>query len=208
MSDELEIRPCTAADAEVSVPLIHDSGPIAFRHVFSQTCAAQSLDFLHEAFREGSGQFGWRNHLAAARGGRQLAVVAVWDARANLTFTLRATRQIFSFFGLRGLAVAWRGIRFERIVRPAAPGAFYIGHFTVAPDLRGQGVGRALLEHLLQRAREQGYRRAALDVAQTNPRARALYEGVGFRLVRSEHAALPERWGERVCDHHYLECPL
>jgi ribosomal protein S18 acetylase RimI-like enzyme len=78
----------------------------------------------------------------------------------------------------------------------------------VAPECRGEGIGRALLGHLLARSREDGYTRAALDVADSNPRARALYEGMGFRLVATRRAALPERWGERVVDHHYLECAL
>jgi ribosomal protein S18 acetylase RimI-like enzyme len=202
----LDLRPCTAEDAPVAVPLIHDSGPIAFRHVFSQVHRDESLQFLDTAFREGSGQFGWRNHLAAEREGRVDAVCAVWDARANFEFTQRAARQIIGFYGLRCPAVIWRGLRMERIVKPAVEGVAYIGHVTVAPQCRGQGIGRAMLGHLLHHAREDGYARAALDVADTNPRARALYEGLGFRVVETRRAALPERWGERVCDHHYLPC--
>jgi ribosomal protein S18 acetylase RimI-like enzyme len=207
-ASELALRPCVAADAAVAVPLIHDSGPVAFRHVFSHADREQSLRFLAQAFGEGSGQFGYRNHLLAERAGQPVAICAVWDARANTHFTLRATRQIFGFYGARGVAVAWRGLRFERIVRPAVPGVAYIAHFTVAPECRGEGIGRALLGHLLARSREDGYTRAALDVADSNPRARALYEGMGFRLVATRRAALPERWGERVVDHHYLECAL
>ena len=208
MNAGLEIRPCTAADAEAAVPLIHDSGPIAFRHVFSQRHRDESLDFLARAFRQGDGQFGWRNHLAVEREGRVAAVGAVWDARANFLFTRVAARQILGFYGPAGLAVAWRGIQFERIVCPAVPGVAYIAHFTVVPELRGHGIGRAFLRHLLDRAREQGYPRAALDVADSNPRARALYEGLGFRHVAPRTAARPERWGERLVDHYYLECPL
>lgn len=205
---ELEFRPCAAADVAVAVPLIHDSGPVAFRHIFSQSDREESLRFLAQAFQEGSGQFGYRNHLLAERDGQPVAVVAVWDARANLHFTVRATRQIFGFYGVRGIAVAWRGLRFERIVRPAVPGVAYIAHVTVVPECRGEGIGRALLGHLLARSREDGYARAALDVADSNPRARALYEGMGFRLVATRRARLPERWGERIVDHHYMECDL
>lgn len=208
MNEELELRPCLADDAAAVVPLIHDAGPVAFRWVFSQRHHAQSLEFLDAVFRRGSGQFGFRNHLLAEREGKAVAVVAVWDARLNATFTLDALRSIGGFFGLGALPVIWRGLRFERIVQPAVPGVAYIGHFTVHPDCRGTGIGRAILSHLLARAREDGYTRAALDVADSNPRARALYEGLGFRVLATRRAALPERWGERVVDHHYMECPL
>jgi len=208
MSTDLEVRPCTVGDADAAVPLIHESGPIAFRHVFSQRHRDESLQFLARAFRAGDGQFGWRNHLAVERQGRVVATAAVWDARANFLFTRVAARQILGFYGVAGLAVAWRGLQFERIVKPALPGVAYIGHVAVDPALRGAGIGRALLGHLLQGARAQGYAKAALDVADSNPRARALYEGLGFRRVATRRAARPERWGERVVDHHYLECPL
>ena len=49
--------------------------------------------------------------------------------------------------------------------------------------------------------------RAALDVAATNPRARALYEGLGFRVVETRGSALQGRWGS-VPDHHYMELDL
>lgn len=205
MSGDLELRPATAEDAAAAVPLIHDSGPVAFRWVFSQTEPGQSLAFLDHSFRRGDGQFGWRNHLVAERDGRVLATVAVWDARLNGAFTVSALRHITAFYGLRAPAVLLRGLRFERVVRPAPPGVAYIGHVAVAPDSRGQGVGRAVLQHLLQKTAEDGYARAALDVADSNPRARALYEGLGFSVVATRRAALPARWGERVVDHHYME---
>ena len=208
MSGELELRPATAADAPSAVPLIHDAGPVSFRWVFSETTYAQSLDFLDYSFRRGDGQFGWRNHLVAERDGAVLATVAVWDARLNATFTLSAIRHITAFYGLRAAAVMLRGLRFERVVCPPPGGVAYIGQFAVLPQSRGQGLGRAVLRHLLAQAAADGYARAGLDVAETNPRARSLYEGLGFRLVGTRRAALAQRWGEQVADHHYLECAL
>jgi len=45
---------------------------------------------------------------------------------------------------------------------------------------RGAGLGRALVEAALDRARERGCRRIELDVNEANPAARALYESLGF----------------------------
>jgi ribosomal protein S18 acetylase RimI-like enzyme len=50
----------------------------------------------------------------------------------------------------------------------------------VAPDLRGQGVGTALLLALMAAARADGYTHLSLSVDRQNP-ARALYERLGFR---------------------------
>jgi putative acetyltransferase len=48
---------------------------------------------------------------------------------------------------------------------------------------RGRGVGRAMVHHLLDVARRQGYRRVSLETGATAEfaAARALYAGAGFR---------------------------
>lgn len=52
----------------------------------------------------------------------------------------------------------------------------------VAPERRGQGVGRALLEAAAAHAREAGARKLALRVLSSNPGARALYLSSGFEV--------------------------
>ena len=47
---------------------------------------------------------------------------------------------------------------------------------------RGAGLGRALVEAALERARERGCRRVDLDVDHDNAPARALYESLGFAV--------------------------
>jgi putative acetyltransferase len=48
---------------------------------------------------------------------------------------------------------------------------------------RGQGIGRAMLEHLLAVARDRGYRRVSLETGTVDAfvPARTMYESVGFR---------------------------
>lgn len=50
----------------------------------------------------------------------------------------------------------------------------------VAPAFYRQGVGRALLEHVIAEARADGARKVTLRVLGGNGPARALYESVGF----------------------------
>ncbi|MGN0934504.1 GNAT family N-acetyltransferase [Falsigemmobacter intermedius] len=78
---------------------------------------------------------------------------------------------------------------------------FLIDGISVAPARRSQGIGRALLEELATRALAEGYQALRLDVAESNPRARALYERCGFRLVRRQRMpfAAPV-FGIRSCD--------
>jgi len=50
----------------------------------------------------------------------------------------------------------------------------------VAQSARGQGLGRALLERVVERARLRGCRRVELDVNDNNAGALALYRSAGF----------------------------
>ena len=51
----------------------------------------------------------------------------------------------------------------------------------VAEGARGSGLGRAMVEAVLQRAQARGCRRVELDVDDANAPARALYDALGFR---------------------------
>jgi putative acetyltransferase len=52
-----------------------------------------------------------------------------------------------------------------------------------AEDARQQGIGRAMVAHLVHVARQRGYRQVSLETGTTEPfgPARSLYESVGFR---------------------------
>jgi ribosomal protein S18 acetylase RimI-like enzyme len=54
----------------------------------------------------------------------------------------------------------------------------------VAPSARSSGTGSRLLHEALLIAREEGLRWLRLDVIDTNPRARQLYERLGYRVTR------------------------
>ncbi|MFC9735386.1 GNAT family N-acetyltransferase [Streptomyces roseolus] len=85
---------------------------------------------------------------------------------------------------LRGLPRLLLLALFER--RPA-PGQLVMDGIAVDPGMRGRGVGSLLIEEVTAVAAEQRCREVRLDVIDTNPRARALYERLGFTAVRTEH---------------------
>jgi ribosomal protein S18 acetylase RimI-like enzyme len=70
--------------------------------------------------------------------------------------------------------------------RHPAPGQLVMDGIAVDPDIRGRGVGSLLIEEVAAVAAEQDCRDIRLDVIDTNPRARALYERRGFTAVRTE----------------------
>ena len=63
-------------------------------------------------------------------------------------------------------------------------GAFpYLALLGVKKRFRGMGVGRTLLKVYEGVARELGFRKTSLLVSHFNPRAKALYQSMGYRKV-------------------------
>lgn len=58
-----------------------------------------------------------------------------------------------------------------------------INNVAVRPDHRGQGIGRALVEAVLDHGRASGARTALLEVRRSNESAKRLYLSLGFAEV-------------------------
>jgi ribosomal protein S18 acetylase RimI-like enzyme len=63
------------------------------------------------------------------------------------------------------------------------PGDLYLDGIVVDPSLRGQGIGSALVAAFEHLARENGFTTVSLEVIDTNPRARNLYERLGYSQI-------------------------
>ena len=69
-----------------------------------------------------------------------------------------------------------------------------IENVVVEPMFRRRGIGRALIEELMRRARQGGAKDVFLEVRESNAAARALYGKMGFREEgrRPRYYAQPE----------------
>jgi putative acetyltransferase len=63
------------------------------------------------------------------------------------------------------------------------PGEFEVSKMGVTEAAQGRGVGRALLTHVVQAAREAGATRLYLETNHALTAAIHLYEAIGFRPV-------------------------
>jgi [ribosomal protein S18]-alanine N-acetyltransferase len=71
--------------------------------------------------------------------------------------------------GIAGYAVAWE-----------VKGEVQLNHVVVERDRRRQGIGTALLEHLVERLKGKGAVRVLLEVRSLNAEARSFYDAMGF----------------------------
>ncbi|GAA6191754.1 GNAT family N-acetyltransferase [Phaeobacter sp. NW0010-22] len=80
----------------------------------------------------------------------------------------------------------WRGLLLSLLERKVQPDVFQMDGLFVDASARGLGVGTALLEAVFQEAHQRQLDCVQLDVIDINPRARALYERVGFVPISEE----------------------
>lgn len=104
---------------------------------------------------------------------------------ADGAFTDGGLRDLAHVYGWVGSL--WRAPLLQLLDRELEPGILLMDGLAVSPEARGQGVGTLLLEAILDEARARNMRVVRLDVIDSNPRARALYERMGFRPVSTEH---------------------
>ncbi|WP_431981354.1 GNAT family N-acetyltransferase [Streptomyces qinglanensis] len=129
-----------------------------------------------------AGQFDADRAVCALLGGRLVGLAGYQlDGRALTGGSASALLRAYGWVrGLPGLLLL------ALLERRPAPGQLVMDGIAVAPEARGRGVGSLLLEEVAGVAAEHGCREIRLDVIDTNPRARALYERRGFTAVRTE----------------------
>ena len=121
--------------------------------------------------------------LVAVDGGELLGL-AGFQLDGSSLVGLRA-RDLWREFGLfRG---SWRSLLLALLHRKPRAGELLMDGIVVQRDRRGHGIGTSLLNAVIALARERGLERVRLDVVDTNPAARRLYERIGFVAARTEH---------------------
>lgn len=95
---------------------------------------------------------------------------------------------VYGWFG-----AAWRGLLLGVLVRKLQSGILQMDGIFVDANARGAGVGTALLNAVFDEARARDASSVQLDVIDTNPRAKALYEKVGFVAIGKESTG-PFKW--------------
>lgn len=122
-----------------------------------------------EAYREFGverwGDYGDRLADVARRARRTTVLVAVEDGRILGTATLELDRRIEG----------------GHPRDPLAPDEAHMRMLGVALGARGRGIGPALVEACIERARAAGKSRLTLDTTEGMTAARRMYEGMGFR---------------------------
>ena len=134
----------------------------------------RALAFLNRVIRE--------DHVIAALYGDALLGLIGFKTPQG-AFAGGEMADLRAVYGLTGSL--WRGALLQMLSREVDSERFLVDGICVAAEARGLGIGSALIGAICAEARARGYAEVRLDVIDTNPRARALYERQGFTATRT-----------------------
>jgi ribosomal protein S18 acetylase RimI-like enzyme len=136
---------------------------------------AAALTYLERVIRE--------DHVfVALQDGRLVGLAGFKTAEGS--FAGGTVDDLRAVYGRAG--AMWRGTVLRLLGRDVDNTRFLMDGICVTRNARGQGIGSRLVEAICAEARRRGFAEVRLDVIDTNWRAKALYERLGFAAAGEE----------------------
>ena len=199
----MTLKPCTPEDKALAVPLIYASGPAAFDFVFKNE-QQNALEFLHFAFVRKGGEFSYDNHYALWDEEQLVAVGAVFGYGQANSFTVKDAINIILFYGWKSLPRGLNGLKIETMIKLPKKNEVALGHLGVSEGLRGKGYGTQLIKALMEKDAKKEGKKFILDVSEENPKAKALYDKLGFQVTQKYVSTYQNKFS-RVPNHLRME---
>ena len=183
--NQVQLGPANLRQATEAAVLIYDTDPALWNCLFSNDVQG-ALRFFEGRWRAKGSTFGYPLCTAATLNGELMGVELGFD---------RLTQERYrSQSGRRG------GTGYISYLIPPIPyEVYYIQFLSVAPHVRGRGLGTRLLDNAFKRAKEEGYKACQLDVS-SDSRAVELYLRMNMEVL-SESRVIPLE--ERGVHSHY-----
>ncbi len=148
----------------------------------------------------------WRQHYAAIIPAAQIEYMLAgrFSDEALREYAQAADRWL-ELLRVSGVAVGYCGYELAGMDDGSTPAAAKLGQLYVLESHRGMGLGRHMLGHIEQRARDLGCHVLWLQVNKRNMGAIAFYRAAGFEVVRE---AVFEIGGGFVMDDYLMATSL
>ena len=140
----------------------------------------RALQFLQRVIRAD-------HALVALDADGQLLGLAGFKTPAG-SFAGGSSADLRAIYGWSGLA--WRLPLLALLSREVDNDRFLLDGICVAPAARSLGIGSALMAAIEAEAQSRGYAYVRLDVIDSNWRAKALYERLGYLAIKTDHLGL------------------
>lgn len=124
-------------------------------------------------FQQEGNQYSFENTLVFEENGEIIGSITGYDGNKLKELRTPFLEYVLEKFG------------FEQIPEDETEsGEFYLDTISVSRIHQGKGIGRKLIEAMIQHAKEKGFDKVGLLVDRENPDAKRLYEKIGFKFVK------------------------
>jgi ribosomal protein S18 acetylase RimI-like enzyme len=122
--------------------------------------------------------------IAAISGNKLLGIAGFHTSSGSLTggMTYKKLLSKLGFFKSK-----WAALIFSIYERKPDMNQLLMDGIAVCADSRGSGVGGRLLDEISKFSEDNKFNSVRLDVIDTNPMARKLYERKGFKAIKTEY---------------------
>ncbi|MFG0213206.1 GNAT family N-acetyltransferase [Brevibacillus porteri] len=164
------IRKAEPTDAAFAAPLIYDAiGDIAHT-LTGATEAEDAIRMMEEFFAKENNRLSYENAVIAMDGDVPVGLALFYHGSQTEVLDRPFVEHVQR---LTGETIT--------LVKEAKDDEFYLDSVAVDSSCRGKGIGSLLLDAFEKEAIQRGHDRIALLVDEEKPRARKLYESLGYR---------------------------
>ena len=133
-----------------------------------------------------------------------VGIGSVFNAKQASAFTVADALNIFRFYGFKSFSTIKSGLKVEKLIKLPEGNEIAIAHLGIAPELRGQGLGTKMIDLLKETANKTADSYWVLDVSEENPKAKALYDRLGFKTTQKHISTLKNQFSY-VANHFRME---
>ncbi len=195
---DLLFRPASPDDVAFVAPLMYDIAHRDFDPLFGGLVRGWSACNVVERFYDApGGMFSWVNTEITLSEGVPVGFLTAYRSDSRQGGGAWLARIALDLGPRAMLLLVWHSLVHGAFIPRHLPGSLYIAFVGVDPAHRSRGVGSAMLSRSIAIAHASGIRLIELDVDFDNSRALALYERLGFRVVRKyrqRRTAVTETW--------------
>ena len=167
---------------------VYEEGVVFARHLaeiapfYRVMLGRRAVHTIAKAFTQPGHDLSYENRIFAERDGAIVGMVSGYVTGRHRRSVGSPLREALGGSATRMRIMARLMTRQQWFLGTYADGDFYVQGFAVDEDLRGQGIGSALMDAMEQRARAGGSKRLILNVGAKNEAARRLYDRRGMTV--------------------------
>ncbi len=155
---------------------------VAAEGFFRFMLGRRATEIIGKAYTQTGHNYSYENVLFAEQDNRIVGMASGFTAEQHRSFSDQPLKQAAGSQAFRMRVVKTLLAPMMRILNTLADGDFYVLSLATDEELRGAGMGSALMDAMEERGFASGSSRLALDVSASNAGARRLYERRGMKV--------------------------